>query len=99
MTAITDVTTMVEAALGRTLQGSQLAALGEAFFIANPVAYGDYATRFVDPENPTSEELARLVKDSTIDWWKNVLGTGAAVKQETIDYITAEKNAARSNLE
>jgi hypothetical protein len=102
MTAITDATTVIETVIGRTLTGVQLRNVGQRFKDADPyslIANGIFV--FVDPENPTDEELAQFFMDCIWQGWKNMVAqsqrsTSTESKQSEIE---SEVAAAVADIE
>jgi hypothetical protein len=86
MTAITDATTVIETVIGRNLTGVQLRNIGNRYKAADPYSLIDENT-FVDPDNPTDEELALFFLACIWASWQQVVGQS----QRTIS--TASKQA------
>jgi hypothetical protein len=100
MTAVADVKTILEALTGHTMLGPALSNIGLNFAITDPYVMR-LSSPFVDPENPTNEEAAQLLKDSVEKFLRdNVFEGGTRGARPAADIaIAAGGTAALTNFD
>lgn len=107
MTAVADVTASLEALLGRVLSAQQLQTLANAIMdrdpanlLPRPNAPGPHPF-FADPQNPTNEEKAELVKQTILSSLRRTIRDSAEDIQRTTNEtsVSAAGDAAVADLE
>jgi hypothetical protein len=97
MTAVTDATLVIETLIGRTLTAQQLQNVGIRYKYSDPYGLGV----FVDPENPTNEELAQLFLDTTLRHAKHLLRNSGETEEHEVSRtnVSTAGDTAVANLE
>lgn len=90
MTAITDLTTVLETILKRPMLPEQLQRIGVRFFENDPYGLGVY----VDPENPTNEEMAQCTLDNIARFGQDVVKRASTLTEKQDASVTVAQNVA-----
>ena len=93
MTAVTDAKLIIETALGHTVTNDLLLRIAAAYTQADPHSLAN----FIDPENPTNEEMAQVYINTLVRNGKDVVGQVSDINAD--ETASTQKDTDRATAE
>lgn len=92
MTAITDATNMIEAMIGRTVTGQELANIGASFVLNDPYHLGGWLDEQDPPQprEPTNEEVAQHFLNTMLRFGQTVHRDAARMTEREAQMVNID---------